>query len=63
MRSLASDELAGRVSGWEEEYFRARCEKAVGQLTNTNLVKQLRRDIARGKTILNEKKENGASEE
>ncbi len=63
MRSLAAEELASRVSGWEEEYFRARCEKSVGQLTNTNLVRQLRRDIARGITILNEKTVNGANEE
>lgn len=63
MRSLASGELAARVTTWEEEFFRARCEQAVGQLTNTNTVRKVRRDIARGKTILNEKIKNAASEE
>ena len=62
MRSLADEELATRVTAWEEEFFRTRCEQAVGQLTNTNLIKKLRRDIARGKTIINEKKKNAASE-
>lgn len=63
MRSLADDELAARVITWEEDYLRARCEQAVGQLTNTNQVTELRREIARGKTILNEKKKHAASEE
>ena len=62
MRSLADDELAARITTWEEEYLRTRCEQAVGQLTNTNQVTKLRRDIARGKTILNEKIKNAASE-
>ena len=63
MRSLDGGELAARVVTWEEEYLRTRCEQAVGQLTNTNMVTKLRRDIARGKTILNEKNKNAASEE
>ena len=63
MRSLAVEELTTRVTTWEEEYFRTRCEQAIGQLTNTNQVRKVRRDIARGKTILNEKNKNAASEE
>ena len=63
MRSLADDELAARITTWDEEYLRTRCEQAVGQLTNTNQVTKLRRDIARGKTILNEKNKHAASEE
>ena len=67
MRSLANEELASRLTGWEEEYFRARCNKAVGQLQNTNVLPSLRHDIARAKTILNEKKkqagQNAGSEE
>ncbi len=63
MRSLAEDELAARLAGWEEEYFRARCDKTTGQLTNTNMVKVLRRDIARSKTILNEKQRTAVSDE
>lgn len=63
MRSLAGEELASRITTWEEQYLRARCEHAVGQLTDTTQVTNLRRDIARGKTILNEKNKNAASEE
>lgn len=62
MRTLAGEELANRLTGWEEEYFKARCDKAVGQLQNTSMVRKLRRDIARAKTILNEKVEDAASE-
>jgi len=62
MRSLASEELETRLVAWEEEYFRARCNRTVGQLQNTSEIRKLRRDIARGKTILNEKTRNAASE-
>lgn len=56
MRTLAPDELAGKVVAWEEELFRARCNKVVGQLQQTHLIPGLRRTIARAKTILNEKR-------
>ena len=63
MRALSDEELSSRLAGWEEEYFRARCDQTVGQLQNTNQLRQMRHDIARGKTILNEKTRNAASEE
>lgn len=62
-RALSNEELAGRVTSWEEELFRAHCNRVVGQLQNTNVLRALRRDIARAKTILNEKKQNAASQE
>jgi large subunit ribosomal protein L29 len=63
MRSLAQEELATRVTTWEEEYFKARCNRTVGQLQDTSQLRKLRRDIARGRTILSEKVRNAASEE
>ncbi|HUJ75138.1 MAG TPA: 50S ribosomal protein L29 [bacterium] len=55
MRALSAGELAGKVQSWEEELFRARCEKVVGQLKQTHQIQVLRRNVARAKTILNEK--------
>jgi large subunit ribosomal protein L29 len=55
MRSLSRDELTGKLSTWEQELFKAHCEKAVGQLTQTHTIRDLRRTIARAKTLLHEK--------
>jgi large subunit ribosomal protein L29 len=59
MRGLSPDELNGKVTAWEEELFRARCEKVVGQSTATHVIPDLRRNIARAKTILSEKRNGG----
>ena len=37
------------------EQFNLRMQKATGQLSQNHLLKQVRRDIARVKTVLNEK--------
>jgi len=63
MRTLAADELASKVTAWEEELFRSRCEKVVGQLTATHTIPDLRRTIARAKTILSEKRNGGKAGE
>ena len=63
MRSLSPDELTGKVTAWEEELFRARCEKVVGQSTATHMIPDLRRNIARAKTILTEKRNGGKAGE
>ncbi|HEX7927810.1 MAG TPA: 50S ribosomal protein L29 [bacterium] len=59
MRTLKADELATKVTAWEEELFRARCEKVVGQMTATHTIPVLRRNIARAKTILTEMRDGG----
>jgi large subunit ribosomal protein L29 len=61
MRTLSREDLAGKLSGWEEELFRARCNKAVGQLTQSHTIRALRRTIARAKTLLNEKIDHAAT--
>jgi large subunit ribosomal protein L29 len=58
MRELGIEELQGKVMVWEEELFRARCSKVVGQLQQTHQIQGLRRDIARAKTLLKEKTGN-----
>jgi large subunit ribosomal protein L29 len=61
MRNLSREELAGKLTSWEEDLFRAGCNKAVGQLTQTHTIRTLRRTIARAKTLLNEKIDHAAS--
>ncbi len=63
MRAFATEELATRLGTWEEDLFRARCEQAVGQLTNAISLRFLRRKIARAKTILNEKNSDAGNQE
>ena len=60
LRELEPDDLRVRVRQWEEQLFRHHCEKQVGQLENTNLIKATRRDIARARTILHEKEHAGS---
>ena len=55
MRNITPDELTGKVGEWELELFHARCNATVGQLSNPNVLRTLRRQIARAKTILHEK--------
>jgi large subunit ribosomal protein L29 len=42
-----------------KEQFAVRMQAASGQLGQSHLVKELRRDIARVKTVLREKRANG----
>lgn len=60
MRTLSVEELGGRVGQWEEDLFRARCDKKIGQLADTSQVVVLRRQIARAKTVINEIERNAA---
>ncbi|MBF0287205.1 MAG: 50S ribosomal protein L29 [SAR324 cluster bacterium] len=56
LRNLAIDELEGKLVDMEEEQLRRRCNKVISQLPNIMLLRQGRRDIARVKTIINEKR-------
>ena len=47
-----SDELNETLLGLKKEQFNLRFQKASGQLENTARVRQVRRDIARIKTVL-----------
>jgi len=63
LRQLSAEELQARVTQWEEERFRAQCNLTVGQLQNANVLRTLRRDIARAKTIIREKARDAAIEQ
>jgi large subunit ribosomal protein L29 len=55
MRELKSEELEGRVAELAEEIFRARILKETGQLDQMGKVRNLRRELARVKTVLRER--------
>jgi large subunit ribosomal protein L29 len=51
-RAKSPDELREQLLDLKKEQFNPRFQKATGQLENTARVGQVRRDIARIKTIL-----------
>ena len=55
-RDLGVDELTLRVKDLDDRLFRLRLQKSMGQLEAANKVRALRRDLARVKTVLREKK-------
>jgi len=54
VRSKSRDELSSELVNLKKEAFNLRFQAASGQLENTARVRQVRRDIARIQTILNE---------
>ena len=59
LREKGVDELQGELLSKLEDQFKLRMQKAVGQVQSPSQIKSVRRDIARIKTVLNEKKRNG----
>ena len=55
-RQLSNDDLIDKISTLEENLFRLRCNKTIGQLEDTSVITTARKDIARAKTVLNENK-------
>ncbi len=55
VRRKTEDELKTQLEQLAKERFNLRFQKASGQLENTNRVRQVRREIARIKTILAER--------
>jgi large subunit ribosomal protein L29 len=57
IRDLGGDELREKEKSLTEELFKLRFRHATGQLDSTSALKQIKRDIARIKTVLNEKED------
>ena len=55
VRELSSDEIREQIAQKQEELFRLRFRGATQQLDNPSLIKSLRRDVARMRTILTER--------
>jgi large subunit ribosomal protein L29 len=52
LRSKSGDQLREQLLQLKKEQFNLRFQKATGQLENTSRVREVRRDIARLKTLL-----------
>jgi large subunit ribosomal protein L29 len=61
LRPKTIDELKQQIEDLSKEAFNLRFQRASGQLENTARVRQVRRDIARIKTILGERARAAAS--
>jgi large subunit ribosomal protein L29 len=55
IRDLGVDELQQRAKEMDDQLFRLRIQKSMGQLEAAHKLKTLRRDLARVKTVLREK--------
>jgi large subunit ribosomal protein L29 len=60
LRTKTKDQLRGELTTLQKEAFNLRFRKASGQLENTARVRQVRRDIARIKTMLSESARAGS---
>ena len=55
MRELDTEELHGRIAELKEELFNLRFQLATGQLDNHRRMRDVKRDVARIRTILRER--------
>ncbi|WP_321389921.1 50S ribosomal protein L29 [Emcibacter sp.] len=56
LREKSVEELEGQLVDLKKEQFNLRFQGATAQLENTARVRQVRRDIARIRTLVNEKR-------
>ena len=55
IRALTTDQMLEKEKQYKVELFNLRFQQATGQLENTARLRQVRKNIARIKTILSEK--------
>ena len=56
LRDLATDELGVKERELTDQLFRMRIQKAMGQLEAPEKIRTVRRDLARVKTVLRQKR-------
>ena len=56
LRELSTDELRGKEQELLEQVFRLRIQKATGQLDRPKKIREARKDLARVKTALSERR-------
>ncbi|MFY9989784.1 MAG: 50S ribosomal protein L29 [Rhodoplanes sp.] len=61
LRTMTVDQLDDELLKLKKEQFNLRFQKATGQLENTARVRQVRRDIARIKTVAQQKRAGAKS--
>jgi len=55
-RAKTDDELVTSLLALKKEQFNLRFQQATGQLENSGRIREVRRDIARLKTVVNERR-------
>ena len=61
LKSKTPDQLKEQLVSLKKEAFNLRFQQATGQLENTARMRTVRRDVARVKTVLNQKAAEAAS--
>jgi len=61
VRELSDKQLREKENELKEELFNLRFQLATGQLENHMRIKEVRRSIARVKTIINERRQHAGS--
>jgi large subunit ribosomal protein L29 len=56
LRDLGADELGARERDLTDQLFRMRIQKSMGQLESPEKIRVVRRDLARIKTVLRQKR-------
>ena len=62
IRKLSAEEIQVKLTDSRDELMKLRFQQVTGQLTDTNRLRYLRRDIARFETILNESQQTAVQE-
>ena len=60
VREMSENELRTKERELQEQLFRLRFQKSLGQLENALKIRETRRDIARVKTVMRQKKQAAA---
>jgi large subunit ribosomal protein L29 len=55
LKTMSADQLSDELLNLKKEQFNLRFQRATGQLENTGRVREVRRDIARVKTLQRQK--------
>ncbi len=61
LQGMEAEELVGKVHELKQELFHLRCQHALGRIENPMKIRQVRKDVARAKTVLREKRSLGPS--
>jgi large subunit ribosomal protein L29 len=55
LKAMSADQLSDELLNLKKEQFNLRLQRATGQLENTGRVREVRRDVARVKTLQRQK--------
>ena len=58
LRAMSIDELEARLLECKKEQFNLRVQQSTGQLQNTAVLRNVRREVAKINTLLTERKKN-----